>query len=122
MVYFGEKLTSVTKVIFLSCQQAMIWRQMNHGSSMNPLYLLWLTGTTTSDKDPELLYVRFLKNGVPVNEYAAVGEMENAHGLPLGGNLLLSIITSIFAGIRSAKLTSDREQPTLTSPSLRNRH
>jgi len=43
-------------------------------------------------------------------------------GLPLRVNFLLSIITSISAGVRLAKLTSDRERPTLASPSLRNRH
>ena len=36
------------------------------------------SGTDTSNKDLELVYVRFLENGLPVNKYVAVVELKNA--------------------------------------------
>ena len=36
------------------------------------------SGTDTSNKDLELVYVRFLENGLPVSRYVAVVELKNA--------------------------------------------
>ena len=36
------------------------------------------SGTDTSNKDLELVYVRFLENGLPANKYVAVVELKNA--------------------------------------------
>ena len=36
------------------------------------------SGTDTSNKDLELVYVRFLENGLPVNKYVAVVELKKA--------------------------------------------